>query len=141
MYAKLKLPIQTEKQLKYLQEARSELIQAGVAFDTGYDLKEGIFEWELDWSLKGAELTDESELIFDSEVGTKYIKNAEKKLKQGQIYFNTEFSENKDKIVWDLSEIRGAELKPRKEYSKNTKRRRKLKLLLKLPFNIYKNKL
>ena len=141
MFAKLKLPILSENQLKYLQEARSELTNAGITFNTGYDLKEGIFEWELDWSLKGAELTDENELIFDSEVGIKYIKNAEKKLKQGQIYFNTGFSDIKDKIVWDLSEIRGGELKPRKEYSKNTKRRRKLKLPLKPPFNIYKNKL
>ena len=142
MKATLKLPILSEKQLKYLQEARSELTKAGVTFDTGYDLKEGIFDWELDWSLEGAELTDKKELIFDSEIGTiKYIKNAEKKLKQGQIYFNTGFSDIKEKVVWDLSEIRGAELKIRKEYSKNTKRRRKLKLPLKPPFNIYKNKL
>ena len=65
MKATLKLPILSEKQLKYLQEARSELTKAGVTFDTGYDLKEGIFDWELDWSLEGAELTDKKELIFD----------------------------------------------------------------------------
>lgn len=54
--ATLKIPITSDDQLKHIQKARSELLKAGISFDSGCDLQKGIIDWELDWSLEGAEL-------------------------------------------------------------------------------------
>ena len=133
MDATLKLPILTKNQLKYLQRARNELSKAGVSFDSGYDLREGIFEWKLDWSLKGAKITDKKELVFDSKQTEKikYIINAEDKLKQGQLYFNSKL-DKENRIVWDLNEIRGAELVIRKTRKESTEGVKKVKPKLKI---------
>jgi len=60
--ARLVIPIKSKEQLKYVWEAESQLLKAGVTFDisgiAGED--EAIFtrEWELDESLKGAEIKE-----------------------------------------------------------------------------------
>lgn len=49
----------TSEALEHIKNAESELSKAGVTFDTGSDVNEGIIlnrVWELDWSLKGAKL-------------------------------------------------------------------------------------
>ena len=53
---KLKIPIFNDEQLGYIQDAMLSLSKAGVTFDNGYDIRTNTFEWELDWSLEGAEL-------------------------------------------------------------------------------------
>lgn len=59
----LKFKIISEGQLDHIYEAIKELGKAGVDFDTGYLTQEGIYEWSLDWSLKGAELIHEGKVI------------------------------------------------------------------------------
>lgn len=119
MNATLKIPILSEEQLKHLQKAERELLKAGVSFDTGYDLVNHVRDWELDWSLEGAKLTDKKELVFDSQKikTSKYIMNAEDELRQVEVYFDSRL-DDKDRIVWELNELYRAELvirKPRKE--------------------------
>lgn len=137
--ATIKIPILSEEQLKHLQKARSELTNAGVTFDSGYDLKENIFDWELDWSLEGGKLTEEKDLVFDSKgmKEVKHIMNAEDELKQAEVYFDGAYSDNKEAVVWLFENLHGAELvirKPRKEPTKGVKEYRPK---LKLPMNIY----
>lgn len=122
----LKLPILSEEQLKYLQKARSELTKAGVIFDSGYDLVNNIFDWELDWSLENAELLENKTLQFNvyTDKKIKHIMNAEDELKQAEVFFDSKLDE-KDKIVWELNDLQGAELiirKPRKELSESVKK-------------------
>ena len=141
MNATLKIPILSEEQLEHLQKARSELSKAGVTFDSGYDLVENIFDWELDWSLENAELLLNKTLYFNvySINKVKYIMNAEDELKQAEVFFDSRLND-KDRIVWELDKLQGAELiirKPRKEPSKGVK---KVSPKLKLPLNLYKNK-
>ena len=122
----LKLPILSEEQLKYLQKARSELTKAGVIFDSGYDLVNNIFDWELDWSLENAELLENKTLQFNvyTDKKIKHIMNAEDELKQAEVFFDSKLDE-KYKIVWELNDLQGAELiirKPRKELSESVKK-------------------
>lgn len=126
MESTLKLPILSEEQLKYLQKARSELTKAGVIFDSGYDLVNNIFDWELDWSLENAELLENKTLQFNvyTDKKIKHIMNAEDELKQAEVFFDSKLDE-KDKIVWELNDLQGAELiirKPRKELSESVKK-------------------
>lgn len=119
MEATLKIPILSKEQLKHLQKARSELTKAGVIFDSGYDLRENILDWELDWSLEGAKLTDKKELFFNSRKikTSKYIMNAEDELRQAKVFFDSTL-DSEYRIVWKLDELQGAKLKirkPRKE--------------------------
>ena len=44
----------SKEQMKHLHKAESELLKAGVSFDTGYDFGEKRRDWEFDWSLTGA---------------------------------------------------------------------------------------
>ena len=139
MKTTLKIPILSEEQLKHLQKARSELTKAGVTFDSGYDLRENIFDWELDWSLENAELLENKTLQFNvyTTKKVKYIMNAEDELKQAEVYFDSRL-DDKDRIIWELDELQGAELvirRSRKEPSKGVK---KVKPKLKPPFNIYR---
>lgn len=51
----------TEEQLKHIYKAEDELSKAGVDFDVGHNLENGQIitrDWELDWSLKGAEIIE-----------------------------------------------------------------------------------
>jgi len=53
----------TEDQLKHIHKAEDELAKAGVTFDTGSNLDNGKIisrDWELDWSLKGAIIKEET---------------------------------------------------------------------------------
>ena len=120
MYAILKIPILSKEQWKNIQKARGELIIAEIYFDSGYDLRKGILDWKLDWSLEGAELTEKKELVFYQKrvKTTKYIINAEDELKQAGIYFDSR-RDNKDRIVWELDNVYGAELIRRKSISKS----------------------
>ena len=56
---RLIFPIKSEEQLKHIWKAEEELTKAGITFDSGSDLKDGKVitrDWELDWSLEGAEV-------------------------------------------------------------------------------------
>lgn len=44
----------SKKQLEHLFKAESELLNAGIEFDTGYDFGNKRRDWEFDWSLRGA---------------------------------------------------------------------------------------
>lgn len=44
----------SKEQLEHLFKAESELLNAGVHFDTGYDFVDKRRDWEFDWSLRGA---------------------------------------------------------------------------------------
>ena len=114
--ATLKILILSEEQLKHLQKARSELTKADVTFDSGYDLRENIFDWELDWSLENAELLEDKILQFNvyTDKKVKYIMNAEDELKQAQIFFNSRL-DNRDRVIWELNELQGAKLVIRKK--------------------------
>ena len=46
----------TDDQRKHYRKAVDELSLAGITFDTGGECGSGLHDWELDWSLKGAEL-------------------------------------------------------------------------------------
>lgn len=46
----------TKAQYKHLHNAESELLKAGVSFDTGYNFIKKTRDWEFDWSLKGAKV-------------------------------------------------------------------------------------
>ena len=59
----LKFKVESKEQLNYLFKAEGYLHKAGVEFDTGYDTVNGVRDWELDWSLKGAELIHEGKII------------------------------------------------------------------------------
>ncbi len=51
----------TAEQLKHIYKAEDELAEAGVTFDVGKAVDEGEIlsrDWELDWSLKGAEIKE-----------------------------------------------------------------------------------
>jgi len=51
----------TAEQLKHIYRAEDELSTAGVTFDVGKSLDEGKIlsrDWELDWSLEGAEIKE-----------------------------------------------------------------------------------
>ena len=142
MEATLKIPILSETQLKHVQKAMSELFKADVTFDTGYDLVNNIRDWELDWSLENAKLLENKTLHFNvyTDKKIKYIMNAEDELKQAEVFFDSRL-DNEDRVVWELNELHGAELvirKPRKEPSKGVK---KVRPKLKLPMNLYKNKI
>lgn len=131
----LKIPILSEEQLKHLQKARSELTKAGITFDSGYDLRENILDWELDWSLENAELLENKILQFNvyTDKKVKHIMNAEDELKQAEVFFDSRL-DNEDRVVWELNELQGAKLvvrKPRKEPTKSTPD-------LKIPYNIYR---
>jgi hypothetical protein len=59
----LKFKVTSKEQLDHVFRAEDELHKAGVEFDTGYDTREAVREWALDWSLKGAELVHEGKVI------------------------------------------------------------------------------
>jgi len=63
----------TEEQLKHIYKAEAELALAGVHFDTGsdYDNNRKMLsrDWELDWSLQGAELRTERDAVHQSRRG------------------------------------------------------------------------
>lgn len=109
--ATLKIPVTSIEQRNHIQRAQSELLKAAVTFDSGYDLRKNIFDWELDWSLKGAKLSKERELVFDSKriEKSKYIMNAEDELRQGEVYFDSRLDEE-EIIVWELKNLSGAKL-------------------------------
>jgi len=115
MEATLKIPILSEMQLKHLQKAMSELTKAIVTFDSGYDLVNNIFDWELDWSLEGGELLENKILQFNVYTikKAKYIMNAEDELKQAEVYFDSRL-DDEDRIIWELDKLHGAELIIRK---------------------------
>lgn len=49
----------TKEQLKHIYRAEDELAEAGVSFDVGKSFEDDKVlsrDWELDWSLKGAEI-------------------------------------------------------------------------------------
>lgn len=52
----LRIPVKNDDQWQHIQNAEDELAKAGVWFDTSYDLQCGIREWQMDWSLSGADL-------------------------------------------------------------------------------------
>ena len=52
--ATLKIPVGDKKKLDNILKAEFFLMEAGISFDTGTGF--GFRDWELDWSLKGAEL-------------------------------------------------------------------------------------
>jgi hypothetical protein len=57
--ATLRFTSLTKEKLQHIFKAENELSKAGVTFDTGSDIEDGrkiSREWELDWSLSGAEL-------------------------------------------------------------------------------------
>lgn len=141
MNATLKIPILSETQLKHLQKARSDLTKAGVTFDSGYELKEDIIEWELDWSLKNAKIIIRPELVFDSQkIKTReHIMNAENELAEAGVYFSSD-SGFMDRIIWKLDELDGAELVIRRTTKEPSEGVKKVKPKLKLPMNLYKNK-
>ena len=59
----LVMPVKSRKQLGHLFMAQSELAKGGVTFDTSSSIEKGkptTREWELDWSLKGAEMKNPS---------------------------------------------------------------------------------
>lgn len=50
-----------KEQLEHIHNAEMELTKAGVTFDTGSDVANGIITsrvWELDWSLEGATIEE-----------------------------------------------------------------------------------
>ena len=115
MDATLKISILSEEQLKHLQKAEKELLKAGVSFDTGYDLVNHVRDWELDWSLEGAILTNKKELIFNSQkIGTgKHIMNADDELRQADVYLDSRL-DSEDRIIWEFDKLYGAKLVIRK---------------------------
>ena len=52
----LVVPIKSKEQLEHLFKAQSQLIKAGVTFDSGTRLSPRQRHWELDWSLKGGSM-------------------------------------------------------------------------------------
>jgi len=62
--AKLIFENLTEEQLKHIHKAETELSRADVTFDTGSDVRDSKLlnrVWELDWSLKRAEIVDSTQ--------------------------------------------------------------------------------
>ena len=57
MKAVLKIPCEGKK-LDAVLIAEKKLREAGVSFDTGYDLVNKVRDWELDESMEGAELVE-----------------------------------------------------------------------------------
>ena len=55
----------TEEQTKHLHKAETELREAGVLFDTGYNFATKTRDWEFDGSLKGARVNVKKEPIVD----------------------------------------------------------------------------
>lgn len=113
----LKIPMGNKAQLKHLQRARNELGKAGVSFDSGYDLIKNVFDWELDYSLKGAELLEGEVLRFDVEAivdeKLKYILIAEVELVEAEVIFGYGFDDFNHRL-WMLNKLQGAELVVRK---------------------------
>lgn len=139
MNTTLKIPILSDEQLKHVQKAMSELLKAGVSFDTGYDLVSHVRDWELDWSLENAEMLENKALQFNvyTDKKVKHIMNAEDELKQAEVFFDSRF-DKEDRIIWEFDKLQGAELvirKPRKEHTEGVK---EVKPKLKPPFNIYR---
>jgi len=59
--ARLVFPNPTKEQLKHIYRAEDELLKAGVSFDVGKSFDEEKVlsrDWELDWSLHGAEVIE-----------------------------------------------------------------------------------
>lgn len=50
------IPIRSEEQRNKIFEAEKKLSEAGITFDTGFDMIKNERHWELDWSLSGAEI-------------------------------------------------------------------------------------
>ena len=116
MHATLRIPIRSEKQLKHVQEAQEKLLDAWVEFASGYDLREGVEEWEFDISLKGAELLEDSTLRFDAEAideEMKHILLAEVELVEAGVVFEYGFDDFNHRL-WRLGKLQGAELMVRK---------------------------
>lgn len=44
----------SKDQLEHIYKARNELGKAGITFDSNYNVEDNIYNWEFDWSLKGA---------------------------------------------------------------------------------------
>ena len=47
----------SKEQMEHLFRAETELLKAGVSFDTGYNFETKTRDWELDWALKGARVS------------------------------------------------------------------------------------
>lgn len=107
----LKIPMGNKARLKHLQRARNELGKAGVSFDSGYDLIKNVFDWELDYSLKGAELLEGEVLRFDVEAivdeKLKYILLAEVELVKAGVVFEYGFDDTNHRL-WKLDKVSGA---------------------------------
>ncbi len=59
--ARLIFPNPTKEQLEHIDKAEDELAKAGVTFDVGKDFDDERIlarDWELDWSLQGAEIKE-----------------------------------------------------------------------------------
>ena len=60
--ATLRIKIKNKEHLNKIFNIEKLLHEAGIQFDTGYDLVNKIRDWELDWSLKGAKLAHVEEM-------------------------------------------------------------------------------
>lgn len=79
----LQIPVHSKEQRDHLFEAQKHLGEAGVTFDTGYDLMNDIRDWELDWSLKGATLSGQSGMPLSQMTLIDKFEEDEKKYKSG----------------------------------------------------------
>lgn len=114
--ATLKIPVHSEEQLKRIHNAQEGLLIAGVEFDTGYDVVNNINDWELDWSLKGAELLEDKTLRFGAEATDDEMKPillAELELLNAGVIFKYGFDDFNHRL-WMLDKMQGAELAVRK---------------------------
>ena len=110
--ATLKIPVSSEEQLKHIHKAQEELLNAGIEFDTGYDLVNNINDLELDWSLEGAKLSADKTLVFDmkaTDERMKHILLAEVELVNAEVLFEYGFNDFNNRI-WKLDTLQGAEL-------------------------------
>ena len=51
---RIEIPDVDDKKLDALFKAENALREAGISFDTGFDVREGRRDWKFDWSLSGA---------------------------------------------------------------------------------------
>jgi len=66
--SRLIIQITSKEQLGHIFRAEKELLEAGVTFDTGSMLKDGIpvtRYWDLDWSLAGAMIAESIQPLPD----------------------------------------------------------------------------
>ena len=68
-----RIPVRSLAKFKKIYAAEDALRRAGVSFDTEYG--QGHRDWELDWSLKGAELQDKGQVISKNPKRGSYASN------------------------------------------------------------------